>query len=93
MNTDPNKRQVLITNAKTGESRLSEPVPVRAPRAKGESPASLSAATSSPPTPLEAPSSAVAKSPSGVVPLEAATQTHLTAQASAQAVDDAADPL
>lgn len=92
MNTDPNKRQVLITNAKTGESRLSEPVPVRAPRAKGESPASLSAATSSPPTPLEAPSSAVAKSPSGVVPLEAATQTHLTAQASAQAVDDAADP-
>jgi hypothetical protein len=32
MSTDPNKRQVRIFDAKTGQYRLSEPMPVHAPR-------------------------------------------------------------
>ncbi|AGW91526.1 hypothetical protein N234_15965 [Ralstonia pickettii DTP0602] len=91
MNTDPNKRQVLITNAKTGESRLSEPVLVRPPRASSESFASHSAAASSSTTPSEHQLSAVTKSPSGVEPLEAVAQAPAPAQASSEAAAGAVD--
>lgn len=39
MSNDPNKRQVRIFNATTGEVRMSEAVPVHAPRAQDASPA------------------------------------------------------
>lgn len=50
MNNDPNKRQVRIFNAKTGEARLSEPMPVHAPRqgAPGAESAGAADAASSP---------------------------------------------
>lgn len=61
MSTDPNKRQVRIFDAKTGQYRLSEPMPVHAPRQQDTEGAA--SAASEPPSlvselPVELPSTA-----------------------------------
>lgn len=71
MKQDPNKRPVTIVNAKTGESRLSEPMPVHSPRQADETPAEPATSVPPPPVAQEAAEAAPADAQASRVPLEA----------------------
>jgi hypothetical protein len=92
MNTDPNKRQVRIVNAKTGEVRLSEPVPVRAARATSEIAAPATSVMSAALTPSADLASAASERPSSAGLPEAETQAPTTAQATSREKADVSEP-
>ena len=74
MSTDPNKRQVRIFDAKTGQYRMSEPMPVHAPRQQ-DTEGAASAASEPVPLASEVPTelpSATAKNPVTVAAASAA---------------------
>lgn len=85
MSKDHNKRQVPIFNIKTGESRLSEPMPVRNPRVTGETSTPPISTTNSAQVPSAGRPSAGAESSSVVEPPQAAAQAPAPAQAFAEA--------
>lgn len=60
MNNDPNKRQVPVTYRQSGETRLSEPVPVHAPRHEADAEAPIAPAPM-PSMPSQAESLAIAQ--------------------------------
>ncbi|WP_250514394.1 hypothetical protein [Caballeronia sp. INDeC2] len=91
MNTD-HKRQVPIINAKTGEVRLSEPVPVRAPRATDEMSAQPASVTSAAPMPSTDLASTVSESTSGTGLLDAVTQPSTTAPATSRGEAETSEP-